>query len=474
MKRWVIAGGGYTGAATALHLARHSPQPLHIQLVEPRAQLGAGLAHSAEHPDLRLNGTPGIHAMYLDAPLHFLQWLQQNGTLVGDPQSTNPDGTIYPRRADFGRYMAAELARHAQSNASGSVIEHVRDRVARVQPSAGALRVELEQGSALQADELVLAAGWNAVAAPPQLAPLQSHAGWIGEPLNLARMAAIARDAPVLLVGAGLTAADAFAVLRAQGHQGPVTALSRRGLRPAAQTPHRLPMGVWQRLLDPNPDFVRRHGHPASVREALRALRQDLQGLRSDPTGWYVPFDELRDSITHFWPQWPDDEKRRALRHLKSRYDAFRFRNPPQTQRIVERGVASGQLSFASGRLESAQQLGDAMAVDWQTRDAGPRRLQAAVVVNCTGPQPRPSRSGNPLWRAMLGDGLARDHASGLGVDVDLGCRVVDQQGRAHANIRALGPITAGCFGEATAVPYIARQILQTLSPEVLQGRAAA
>ena len=53
MKRWVIAGGGYTGAATALHLARHSPQPLRIQLVEPRAQLGAGLAHSAEHPDLR-------------------------------------------------------------------------------------------------------------------------------------------------------------------------------------------------------------------------------------------------------------------------------------------------------------------------------------------------------------------------------------------------------------------------------------
>lgn len=471
MKRWVVAGGGFTGVAVALHLARTSPRPLHIQLLEPRAWLGAGLAHSAGHPDLRLNGTPGIHAMYLDAPLHFLHWLQDSGTLANDPQASNPDGSVYPRRADFGRYMAAELARHARANPSGSVIEHVQQRATRVQAGTGATRVQLENGSTfLEADELVLAPGWNEVAVPPPLSPLQAHAGWVGDPWNLSRMAEIPRHAPVLLVGAGLTAADAFSVLVAQGHQGPVTALSRRGLRPAAQTPHRLPVGVWERLLDPNPDFVRRHGRPVTAREALRALRRDLAAATADPTAWYVPFDELRDSVTHFWPLWSDAEKRRASRHLKAWYDAFRYRNPPQTQRIVERGVARGQLSFASGRLEGAHVLADVMCVDYQTRKGAMCRLQVGAVVNCTGPQPRPSRSGNPLWSTMLADGLACDHGSGNGVAVDLACRVLDAGGRAHANIRALGPITSGCFGEATAVPYIARQILQTLTPPILNG----
>jgi uncharacterized NAD(P)/FAD-binding protein YdhS len=274
----------------------------------------------------------------------------------------------------------------------------------------------------------------------------------------------------VLLVGAGLTAADAFSVLVAQGHQGPVTALSRRGLRPAAQTPHRLPVGVWERLLDPNPDFVRRHGRPRSAREALRALRQDVAAVAPDPTGWYVPFDELRDSVTHFWPHWSDAEKRRASRHVKGWYDAFRYRNPPQTQRIVEQGVQRGQLCFTSGRLEGAHVLGDAVAVDYQTRAGHLRRLKVGAVVNCTGPQPRPSRSGNPLWRAMVADGLACDHGSGNGIAVDMDCRVLDANGRPHPNIRALGPITSGCFGEATAVPYIARQILQTLTPHTLNG----
>lgn len=470
MKRWVIVGGGFTGTAIAIHLARNSTRPLHIRMLEPRARPGGGLAHSASHADLRLNGTPGIHAMYTDAPLHFLQWLRESGTLARDPQATNPDGSVYARRADFGRYMDAELARHAASNPSASVIEHLPVRALRMRALAQTLRVELEDGQALDADEVALAPGWDEVAVPAPLQALREHAGWVGNPWDLTRLRAIARSAPVFLVGAGLTAADVFAMLVAQGHQGPVVAFSRRGLRPAAQTPHRLPVGVWERLLDPQPDFVRRHGRPMSVLAALRALRRDLDLVRSDPSGWYVPFDELRDSVSQFWPAWSDLDQQRFMRHLKSWYDAFRYRNPPQTQRIVEQGVARGQLSFASGRLEAAQRAGDMLRVQARSRQGARLAFEAGVIVNCTGPQPRPSRSANPLWRSLLGDGLARDHASGSGVDVDAACRVIDAQGRPHDHVRAFGPVTSGCFGEATAVPYIARQIFQTLTTTVLQG----
>lgn len=79
--------------------------------------------------------------------------------------------------------------------------------------------------------------------------------------------------ARMLLLGSGPTASDAFATLAAQGHQGPVTALSRRGRRPARQNPFPSRItSVWGMLRDPNPAFVARHGAPATVRGTLRAL----------------------------------------------------------------------------------------------------------------------------------------------------------------------------------------------------------
>src|SRR5206468_8079227 len=42
----VIVGGGFTGAAAAVQLARASATPLDISIVEPRAELGRGVAYS--------------------------------------------------------------------------------------------------------------------------------------------------------------------------------------------------------------------------------------------------------------------------------------------------------------------------------------------------------------------------------------------------------------------------------------------
>ena len=49
-----ILGGGLSGAAVAYHLARLDCAA-RIVVVEPRAELGRGLAYSATDPDHRLN-----------------------------------------------------------------------------------------------------------------------------------------------------------------------------------------------------------------------------------------------------------------------------------------------------------------------------------------------------------------------------------------------------------------------------------
>ena len=92
------------------------------------------------------------------------------------------------------------------------------------------------------------------------------------------------------------------------------------------------------------------------------------------------------------------------------------------------------------------------------------------AVVNCTGPQPRPSASGNPFWSAAIRDGIAHDDPSGLGVAVNGEGRVLGPGGQAHEAIFAIGPPTMGRFGEAAAVPYVVRGILEVTRRIVSAG----
>ena len=51
-----IVGGGYSGAAAGVQLARAARNAISITIIEPRDELGRGLAYSTPDPDHRLNG----------------------------------------------------------------------------------------------------------------------------------------------------------------------------------------------------------------------------------------------------------------------------------------------------------------------------------------------------------------------------------------------------------------------------------
>jgi uncharacterized NAD(P)/FAD-binding protein YdhS len=465
VKRIVVVGAGASGVTVAVSLTRAATSPLEIVLVDPRAEPGHGLAHGTRHPDHRLNAPAPIHTIYPDAPLHFVEWVRDTRLTEADPGAVAANGSVYTRRLDFGRYMAGECDRHARSNPSGSRIEHVRDRAVRALRTAAGIELELAGGRRLAAERCVLAMGWNEVGVPAPLRAIVDRPGWIGDPWDLGRIAAIPRGARVLLMGSGLTACDTFAALRAQGHRGPVIALSRRGLRPGPQSgfPSRL-TSVWGMLRDPSPAFLQRHPEPTSVRAVMRALRRDIAALDPATASWHEPFDELRDAVTHLWPRLSVSEQQRGVRHAKGWYDTFRFRNPPQIQQIVDDGVAGGHLRFLAGRVREARAVDGVLEIAYDARASGaPQTERIDVVINCTGPQPRPSASRNPLWLSLIADGLVRDHPCGVGIDVDADCRTLDRDGHVNHDLLAVGPPTTGTFGEASAVPYVARQVLDAL-----------
>jgi uncharacterized NAD(P)/FAD-binding protein YdhS len=51
----IVIGGGFTGAALAIGLSRLAQMPLDIAVIEPRAEVGRGVAFSGTDRDHRIN-----------------------------------------------------------------------------------------------------------------------------------------------------------------------------------------------------------------------------------------------------------------------------------------------------------------------------------------------------------------------------------------------------------------------------------
>jgi uncharacterized NAD(P)/FAD-binding protein YdhS len=183
-----------------------------------------------------------------------------------------------------------------------------------------------------------------------------------------------------------------------------------------------------------------------------------------------VPFDEMRDASSLYWPTLPQSDKQRFVRHLKRRYDALRYRYPPQTQFAVDAGVQAGQVRFVAAHINGGRLEGDGNTLGIAAKDSRSQkeiRFSVSAAINCTSAQSRPSGSTNALIRKLVQAGIVRDSPSGMGVDVDLSCRAIANTGAVHRNLFVLGPGTSGSVGETTAVPFITRQIVRAM-PEIL------
>ena len=121
-----IVGGGFSGASLAIQLARHGALPLDVTVIEPRADVGRGLAYSTDDPDHRLNGTAGTHLVDPDDPGELTRWCAAQGIALDDADAVAPGGALFVRRRDFGRFLADAFAREARRG--GRVrLRHLRD-----------------------------------------------------------------------------------------------------------------------------------------------------------------------------------------------------------------------------------------------------------------------------------------------------------------------------------------------------------
>jgi uncharacterized NAD(P)/FAD-binding protein YdhS len=235
-----IVGGGVSGTMVAIQLLRTARGPLRVKVIEPREQLGRGIAYSSPSPAHLLNVPASNMSALPDEPGHFLSWMRQ----CRDPDTS---GYSFVSRATYGEYVE-QLLREAELGGDSDIsVMHIRERALSITPIENGFDVWLEKAPPLRAHLIILALG-NGPAANPFAAPVEAE---IVNAWSTTALDQLSRDAPVLLAGSGLTAIDICLSLIEIDHAGPVYIVSRHGLLPRVHL--EAPATARPTVSEPNP-----------------------------------------------------------------------------------------------------------------------------------------------------------------------------------------------------------------------------
>jgi len=449
--RIVIVGGGFSGGALAWHLHRTAPHRHDILIVEPRDEIGRGLAYDNSDPAHRINVPALKMNLDFDEEGHFDQWLIASGYPARDPASVIADVHLFPTRKAFGDYVNAHVRE------LGDAVTHKKTTARAIIPHQGGHRVLCDDGEDIHADAIVLAVCHTPPDVPSSLAPLRHDPQLIANPWRPDALQGIAPDARVLIVGTGLTMADIVASLDRQGHRGHITAISRRGLRSQTHA---------TQFSETLGDFA---SNPSrTTLSLLRHVRRVIAEAAREGQSWHPVLDQVRLQGFDIWRALPLQERARLIRHLRPFWDTYRFRIAPQVDAVIVRRIAEGTLTIQAASVRANTQQGQALSVDLRTRRS--RMWEPAsfdTIILATGPAHGTVFSGNPLLGQLLNDGLARPDPLGLGIDVDVQGRAIGRDGQAAERLFVAGPLARGTFGELMGVPDLARHarnIAETLA----------
>ncbi|MER8562609.1 FAD/NAD(P)-binding protein [Mesorhizobium sp. M0578] len=437
-----IVGGGFSGAATAFHLARLLPAGASdIVVVEPREGLGYGLAYSTADPAHRINVPASRMTLISGQDSHFADWLEQTRAIVDDAEAIAAYGALYPQRRVFGRYVESHLRPFLLSK----TIRHVRSAVASVERSGEGYRLVLSDGATLAADAVVIAATHPLPALPAPLRSVAAVAGLVANPYDLERLQVIGRNDHVLIVGTGLTSADVIATLDRRDHRGRIVALSRHGYRSRVQAAMQG---------DPIGDFTSLP--PRSATMLLRHIRATIAAATRQGEDWYPVLDAVRRQGQFVWQALPLAEQRRVVRHLRALWDVHRFRIAPQVADVLDRRLAEGTLAYRAASIVEAEEADGRIRVTQRPRRRHNLIVEAfdSVIVT-TGPAHADILRTNTAIAALQRMGLVRLDPIGLGLETDSQGRAVGTSGRPTDSIFVSGPLARGSVGELIGIPEV-------------------
>jgi uncharacterized NAD(P)/FAD-binding protein YdhS len=434
-----IIGGGCSGLLVAAQLFRNGCRAA-VSVIEPREKLGTGLAYSTPFDDHLLNVPAGKMSALPGEPGHFLEWLRNRNW-------PGAAGDAFISRKAYGLYLNDVLAK-ALEVAPRESFSHIRDEVTHIATSGQTAVLHLNDGSILQADQVVLAIG-NPASSAASVIPrghnvVEDHLNlspWLEDALTIRFP-----GERILLIGSGLTAIDSVLALQSQQAGSSVYMLSRRGIMPQV---HNL------RFAAGAPPALRNRGQLSGLFREVRTLIHDA---RQAELCWRTIVDSLRPLSNDLWRELSAADRKRFLRHLKTYWEPHRHRMAPEIRARLNEYLAAGKVKIIAGRLKEIHSRGPIAEALIRRRSAEEFTLEIDRVISCTGIHEDYTKSPRPLVRSMMQNGLARPNELGIGFDADEHGALLDASRQPSDIFFTLGPPRRGDLFETTAVPEIRSQ----------------
>lgn len=444
-----IIGGGFSGTMTAVQLMRKKVSyPLKVILIERNERIAKGVAYGTLCPLHLLNVPAKDMSAFPDNSQHFFKWAKEQ-----DPSVT--EATFVPRMR-YGAYIEHILNDTLCHKAANIDFRRLHGEVKTIEliDSNSQGRIELKDGQEIIADRIVLALG-NLAPANVRIKDPQFYASknYVRDSWSKAPLPAISADAPILLVGTGLTMIDKALELKLQGHKGTIHALSRHGYLPNVHIP-----GITRLPVPFDPKEL-----PTTVRDLTKRIRTLVKKVEStNEANWRQAVDSIRPVTQELWKLWNDTEKKRFIRHMRCIWDVHRHRIAPEVGAMIDTMIKSGQLNIHAGRVISIEEKGADIAVTICRRGKHNEEiLTVSRVINCTGADSNVKTIDEPLVDQLRKADILLADNFGLGPKITDNWALIDKDGKTSDVIYVVGPLLKGQLWESIAVPELREQAAQ-------------
>ena len=459
MKTIAIIGGGFSGTATAINLARLSSVPLHISIINKSKLPCRGIAYSTRNSSHLLNVVARNMSALADQPNHFVEWLATRSEYLDEPMATLREKFV-PRKL-YGDYLQSLFQWYSRilADEKGMKLEFVQDEARDVFMDGAQANVVLAGGTTLKVDKVILAVG-NQSPSAFRLPGLKTDGTkYIGNPWLGWEEKLPSNDQDVLLIGTGLTMVDTFLSLQDLAWKGKIYAVSRNGL---------LPLSHFKGF--EYPDLFEGDMTSISLRKAVAVFKQHYRNTKARQLNPAILVDKLRPFTQRIWQGFSLAEKQQFNRRFRTRWNVTRHRIAPEIHQQLCAAIKDGRLEIIKARLTACEERDDKLAVSLESNGVK-RVIRAGSVVNCTGPQENylPAESG--LFHQLLKHGLVQADEMNMGLKVAPNFSVTDKDGNSSKILFAMGALLKGTLWESTAVPELRSQAFRLA--EMMAGELA-